>query len=264
MDLHEGFRDPERISADDLERFLEAANQLPGIRAIQREMRNTLALRPGMSLLDAGCGIGVETTRLAVENPEIQVTGLDRNAALLRIADRRAGRRLPNLRWLEGDITALELSESSFDALRAERVLMYLPGDGFERAIDDLVCLLRPGGRLALFELDYGATMLAPGAASGEVLQRADEALRESVPQQQAGRRIPGLLTARGLRDVVATPFSFSIGQPIWRRIVGDTLAANGSLDAGISIWLREQAAAAVRGEFVAAFTGVLTTASRP
>jgi hypothetical protein len=44
---------------------------------------------------------------------------------------------------------------------------------------------------------------------------------------------------------------------------VGDTLTAGPSSDAAISTWLRQQAAAAARGEFVAAFTGVLTAATR-
>ena len=69
------------------------------------------------------------------------------------------------MRWVEADLAALTLPPDSFDAIRTERVLMYLPGDGFARVLGDLVRLLRPGGRLALFELDYGATMLAPGHA---------------------------------------------------------------------------------------------------
>jgi trans-aconitate methyltransferase len=39
-----------------------------------------------MRLLDAGCGIGLETTRLAAEHPETLVTGLDRNRELLTLA----------------------------------------------------------------------------------------------------------------------------------------------------------------------------------
>jgi hypothetical protein len=44
----------------------------------------------------------------------------------------------------------------------------------------------------------------------------------------------------------------------VWERIVHATLR---DLDHGLNAWLEEQAAAAARGEFVAAFTGVLTTA---
>lgn len=259
-DLHAGFRDPSRIPADDLVRFLEQADRLPGIRAVQRAMRQAIDPQPGMRLLDAGCGIGLETGRLAAENPAASVTGLDRNTELLEVARRRPA----NVSWIEADLARLELPEASFDAIRSERVLMYLPDGDFERVLDDLVDLLAPGGRLALFELDYGATILAPGAADGAVLRRVLEALHASLPQPLAGRRIPGLLAERGLRDVVASPFSFSVDEPIWRRIVVGTLTADPALDPGVADWLRSQSEAAARGEFVAAFTGVLTAATRP
>jgi SAM-dependent methyltransferase len=258
-DLHAGFSDPRRAPAVDLERFLEEADRLPGIRPIRRAMRRALDPQPGMRLLDAGCGIGLETARLAAAHAGTRVTGLDRNAELLGIARRRASE--PNLEWLEGDLAALGLDSESFDAVRTERVLMYVPD--LEHTLDDLIRVVRPGGRLALFELDYGGTILAPGAAVAGVEERVLAALHASLPQPLAGRRIPGLLTARGLRDVVATPYSFAPSEPVWRRIVGGTLTASGAPDLDIAAWLREQEQAAARGEFVAAFTGVLTAAVR-
>jgi SAM-dependent methyltransferase len=255
-DLHEGFRDPALAVAGELTEFLEAVDRLPGTQAVQHALREALELAPGMRLLDAGCGIGLETRRLAALHPGVAVTGLDRNGELLEIARRGA----PAVEWREGDLTALDLPPGSFDAIRAERVLMYLPSPDFERALDDLIALLRPGGRLALFELDYGATILAPGSASHAVVERARIALNAALPQPWAGRRLPGLLTERGLSGVGARPFSFSVTEPVWRRIVRATLT---NLDAGICAWLDEQAQAAARGEFVAAFTGVLSTARR-
>jgi ubiquinone/menaquinone biosynthesis C-methylase UbiE len=259
-DLHAGFRDPSRIPADDLVRFLEQADRLPGIRAVQRAMRQAIDPQPGMRLLDAGCGIGLETQRLAAEHPATSVTGLDRNAELLEVARRRPA----DVTWIEADLASMQLPEGSFDAIRAERVLMYLPDGDFERVLDDLVALLAPRGRLALFELDYGATILAPGGADEAVLRRVVEGLHASLPQPLAGRRIPGLLTERGLSDVVASPFSLAVDETVWRRIVFDTLAADPALNPDVAAWLRSQSEAAARGEFVAAFTGVLTAATRP
>jgi hypothetical protein len=54
------------------------------------------------------------------------------------------------------------------------------------------------------------------------------------------------------------------VGAPVWRRIVSDTLTAGPPPDPAVSAWLSEQGAAADRGEFVAAFTGVLTAGTRP
>jgi hypothetical protein len=50
-DLHEGFRDPRRAPAGELVEFLEAADRLPGIRAVQRALRRALDPHPGMRLL---------------------------------------------------------------------------------------------------------------------------------------------------------------------------------------------------------------------
>lgn len=260
-DLHAGFRDPRRTSADDLTRFLEEADRLPGIRAVQVAMRRAIALRPGARLLDAGCGLGLETSRLAADHPPADIVGLDRNAGLLDVARRRTPQP-PNVRWLEGDLTALDFPEASFDAVRTERVLMYLADGAFERVIGELARLLRRGGRLAFFELDYGATILAPGSDGTAAARRATEALYAALPQPLAGRRIPGLLAGDDLRDVVAQPFSFAVTAPVWRRIVRDTLTAVPALDPGVRGWLDEQDAAVAGGGFAAAFTGVLTTAS--
>jgi ubiquinone/menaquinone biosynthesis C-methylase UbiE len=161
-DLHAAFRDPRRASTRGLTDFLEDADRLPGMRTVQLAMRRAIALGPGMRLLDAGCGVGLETSRLAAAHPHTRVVGLDHNAGLLEIARRREPQPR-NLQWLEADLTAPGLPEASFDAIRTERVLMYLPDGTFERVLGELARLLCPGGRLALFELDYGATILASG-----------------------------------------------------------------------------------------------------
>ena len=262
-DLHEGFRDPRSVAADELVRFLRETDRLPGIRAIQRAMRRRFDLRPGARLLDAGCGIGLEAARLAAEHPTAIVTGLDRNAELLRIARREPEPQ--NLNWLEGDLVALDLPDACFDVVRTERVLMYLPDPELDRAVDELVRLLRPRGRLVLFELDYGGTILPAGRHGDPVVRRVNELLDDSLPQPRAGRRIPGLLSDRGLLDVDAHPFSFAVNEPVWRRIVHDTLMArtreSDRHDPSVRAWLDDQSEAAARGAFLGAFSGILTTA---
>ena len=256
-DLHQGFRDPQRAPADDLIRFLEEADRLPGMRAAQKAMREAIDPRPGMRLLDAGCGVGLEAARLAEEYPDMHVTGLDRNAEMLEIARRRA----PDVEWLEADLADLDLTDS-FDAVRTERVLIHVPEEAFETVVDNLIGVLAPAGRLALFELDYGGNILAPGADE-EVADRVTDTLYASLAQPRAGRRLAGLLADRGLADVAATPFAFMPNESVWGRIVKDTVLA-GSPDPEVEHWLEQQEDAVANGEFVATFTGVLTAATRP
>jgi ubiquinone/menaquinone biosynthesis C-methylase UbiE len=254
-DLHRGFHDPRHAAADDLVRFLEEADRLPGFRPVREAMREAIGPQPGMRLLDAGCGIGLEAARLAEDHPDVHVTGVDRNAEMLEIARRRA----PDVEWVEADLTDLDLAPE-FDAVRTERVLIHVPE--VESVVENLIGVLAPGGRVALFELDYGGTILAPGPDE-EVAERVAETLYASLEQPQAGRRLPGLVAERGLTDVTATPFSFMPNEQVWRRIVQDTVLA-GSPDSEVEDWLEQQADAVVHGEFVAAFAGVLTAATRP
>jgi SAM-dependent methyltransferase len=247
MDLHQGFREPAQAPAQELARFLTDVDRLPGIRAIRAAMREAVALRSGLRVLDAGCGSGIETARLARANPKALITGLDRNVELLRDAPRGPT-------WLEGDLLDPRLPAGSFDVVRTERVLMYV-GD-LDRALDALTRLLVPGGRFVLFELDYGATILAPSRFGDAVVERALALLDGSLPQPRAGRELPRLLAARGARDIVARPFSFAVDEPVWRRIVHATLAPHA--DPELLAYLED----VPHSPLLAGFTGILTVAS--
>ena len=131
---------------------------------------------------------------------------------------------------------------------------MYVPD--LDRALDALARLLAPGGRFVLFELDYGATILAPSRFGNAVAERARALLDDSLPQPRAGRELPRLLAARGARDIVARPFSFAVDAPVWRRIVHATLAPQA--DPELRAYLEDTP----RSPLLATFTGILTVAS--
>src|SRR5688572_18140622 len=60
-----------------------------------------LARRTGGPILELGCGTGRITVSLAQEGHH--VVGLDRSAAMLERAERRARRVNAEVRWVEGD-----------------------------------------------------------------------------------------------------------------------------------------------------------------
>jgi ubiquinone/menaquinone biosynthesis C-methylase UbiE len=259
--LHAGFRDPRTAQAEQLVSFLEEADRLPGLVAIRRAMREAMDVRPGMRVLDAGCGIGLEARRLAAEHLDAHVVGLDRNGELLDVARSRSEMQTGNLEWVEGDLVDLPVADASFDVVRTERVLMYLPDPPFAEVVDRLVRVLRPGGRLVLFELDYGATILPEAGHDSAVVRRAHAALERSLPQPWAGRRLPELLAEREPLDVTASPYSFAVSEPVWQRIVHDTLH---EADPVLSPWLADSAQRVADGGLSAVFTGILATARVP
>jgi ubiquinone/menaquinone biosynthesis C-methylase UbiE len=80
-----------------------------------------------MSVLDSGCGAGLETVRLSrLVAPSGKVTGLDASQAFLAEARKRAGDlRLP-IEYRQGDARRLPFADHSLDVACAERLLLYL------------------------------------------------------------------------------------------------------------------------------------------
>lgn len=266
-DLHAGFAKPQLTSAALLADFLDEVDRMPGIQRIKADMLRAQELRPGERVLDVGCGSGIEVIKQATEHPEVSFTGLDQNGDLLAIA-RERGAHLANVEWIESSLEDADLPAEQFDVIRTERVLIYAPGAALGRQLDILLRLLRPGGRLVLFELDYGGLMLPVGDHDEDVVRELNAIMEEAMPQAWAGRRIPVELAARGMADVVAQPYSFLASEPVWQRIVHDTVRAALDRDAvprpKLLAWLEDHAKTAAEHPFRGAFTGVLTRARRP
>ena len=107
--------------------ILDKFDALPGIQVLKQGAIERCRFREGMSVLDSGCGAGLETVRLArLVAPSGKVTGLDTSQAFLAEASRRArGLRLP-IEYRQGDAQQLPFADRSFDVARAERLFLYL------------------------------------------------------------------------------------------------------------------------------------------
>lgn len=107
------------------------------------------------SVLDAGCGTGRVARELAHRG--VDVVGVDLDPDMLATARRRS----PELRWVEGDLAAVDLRRT-FDVAVAAGNVMILLTPGTEGAvIANLAHHLRPGGLLiAGFQLRHGGVSL--------------------------------------------------------------------------------------------------------
>ncbi|RKH88512.1 class I SAM-dependent methyltransferase [Corallococcus sp. AB045] len=118
------------------------------------------SLRPGMRVLDVGCGVG-DVSFLAAElvGPTGEVVGVDREARVLACAQRRAEvLGLPHVRFQQSSLESLPVG-APFDAIVGRLVLMFQPDPvTFVRRMAEH---LRPGGVLALHELELAAMGLA-------------------------------------------------------------------------------------------------------
>src|SRR5258708_14519711 len=84
-------------------------------------------LRPGMTVLDCGCGVGSITLDLAELVAPGQVIGIDINEQQLNVARSQAEQRnIHNVQFELGDVHHLTYAAASFDAVFAHTLLVHL------------------------------------------------------------------------------------------------------------------------------------------
>lgn len=95
-----------------------------------------------LNMLEAGCG---RKWHFDLKDLEYSLTGIDLDGSALELRKR-------NLQDLDvgivGDLRTVELPESSFDLIFSSNVLEHV--DGAEKALENMVKWLRPGGSLCL------------------------------------------------------------------------------------------------------------------
>ena len=83
-------------------------------------------LRPGLALLDVGCGPGTITVDLAARLAPGRVLGVDVSADPLDEARSAAEQAGVPVDFAVGDVYALEAADDSFDVVHAHQVLQHL------------------------------------------------------------------------------------------------------------------------------------------
>ncbi len=169
-------------------------------------------LRPGMSLLDGGCGPGSITLELARVVAPGLVLGLDLESAQFEFARARA-RGLTNVAFQRGDVRALPVRAASLDALYLNGVLAY-QGAAVDDVLGEARRVLRPGGVIGVCDVDHGATLIAPAeprlVRALELIRRVLE-LRGGAPL--AARDHRARLHAAGFVRVQASARAESYGE---------------------------------------------------
>jgi ubiquinone/menaquinone biosynthesis C-methylase UbiE len=156
-------------------------------------------IRPGMRVLDLGTGLGHVAFQLAeLVGPQGSVVGVDREAPLLAVAERR--RTYDNVSFVEGDVRTIAFDEP-FDALVCRLLLFHLPD-----AVDVLRhhrASLRPGGLAVAIDFDIGSSRSEPEVALvDQVLRWIEAAFRAAQADPRVGARLAPMLRDAGFADV--------------------------------------------------------------
>jgi SAM-dependent methyltransferase len=144
---------------------------------------NLAGLKPGMRVLDCGCGAGdVSFLAASLVGPEGVVIGVDRSPEAIALASQRAAE-LANVHFLTQDLCELSLEEP-VDALVGRLVLMYFADPAV--LLRRLAGLVKPGGIVAFHEMDMDGAKSEPTC---QIFETAVERIRQTFSRAGADIR---------------------------------------------------------------------------
>lgn len=156
-------------------------------------------LRPGMSVLELGCGAGYFTRELAGSGADI--VAIDVSPELLEIA--RANCSAPNVRYQIQNAYELSYPDAGFDSVVGSSVLHHLET---EEALREIYRVLKPGGTIWFTE----PNMLNPQIAIQKNVPWVKRKLGDSPDETAFFRwQLRRLLEITGYREVRIDPFDF-------------------------------------------------------
>jgi SAM-dependent methyltransferase len=196
---------------------LEGMSRHPEIRRVRNVAWQALRPAPGQRLLDAGCGAGDVSRELAAAvAPGGEVVALDYSAGTLAAARKRHDG--SDIRYVTGDVSALDLPDDSFDGVWCERVLQHV--DDADVAIGELIRVTRPGGRVCLVDTDWGS-LAFDGVDAGLAQTIVAHMHGRLTPRQlDMGRTLRRRLVGYGLHDIAATPVTCYFPDPASAAVV--------------------------------------------
>lgn len=180
----------------------------------KRELVQQLNIQPGMKVLDVGCGTGTLTLMLKQSHPFAEITGMDGDPQVLRIAREKSPGVI--VQWDEGLATALPYADAAFDRVVTSLVIHHLVSDDKRRAFQEIYRVLQPNGELYL--LDFGA----PHSWLGRFITGYMYGLEEAADNFDG--RIPQFIAEAGFWSIKETGNFVTIFGPIslWRVVKGD------------------------------------------
>ena len=198
--------------------YLSGGARLPYHHRVTLQCAALLALEPGNSALDVGCGLGDTSTELArAVGPEGRAVGLDASNQMITEARKRAADAGLAIEYVLGSAYELPFDDEAFDGTQASKLFVHLKEP--ERALDEMVRVTRPGGRVLVFEMDAD-TMLV-NAPDKKLTRKVLDFLADHFANGSAGRKLGQGLLERGLTDVQIVPETLVLrdlatAEPYW------------------------------------------------
>ncbi|MFC1856669.1 class I SAM-dependent methyltransferase [Thermodesulfobacteriota bacterium] len=158
----------------------------------------------GTRVLEVGCGVGAQTTILAKNSPEAQITSIDISQESIKKA-RALTEKVPNVTFQAADIFNLPFKKNSFDHIFVCFVLEHLANP--EEAMECLKSHLKQSGTITVIEGDHGSTYFYPDSrAAWRTIQCLIDTQASLNGNSLIGRQLYPILSSAGFRNIMVSP----------------------------------------------------------
>lgn len=154
---------------------------------------------PGEGLvLDVGCGPGYVARRFLTTRPELRIMGVDLEASSLKAARDGIGA-------VKGDALHLPFADGVFDFAYSRVVMRHLPDP--RSAVRSMARVVRPGGGLAVLDVDDGTLVVDPVPhLLPELIDARHRSIRRRGADPFVGRKLHGYAVEARLTDIRVVP----------------------------------------------------------
>lgn len=169
------------------------------LNEMTEEVLRRAGLRPGMRVLDVGCGMGdVSLVAARIVGADGSVVGVDRDAdGLNRARARASAAGVENVDFRQAELPRIE-HDGHFDALVGRLVMIYFPDPA--AGLRDLLHHLAPGGIVAFHEPDLSRIGTVPPIPSvAENVARVNLVFERCGFHPRIGASIGQVFKAAGL-----------------------------------------------------------------
>ena len=171
-------------------------------------------LRPGLRVLDFGCGPGTISVGLAKEVAPGELHGVDMEESQIELA--RSVAALgghDNAIFHVGDVTSLPFEDGYFDVAHCHNVLLHVPDTG--AVLSEARRVLKPGGLIACRELVFGSSVSHPGSEHTKKLwEMYMDVLEADDGHPEIGMDLKNQLLTAGFTNVRASMSFTSFSEP--------------------------------------------------
>jgi ubiquinone/menaquinone biosynthesis C-methylase UbiE len=261
------FAHVDTADAGNLVARLDAMHALRSFQVYKQETFELLRARPGARLADVGCGTGEDARAMAgLVAPDGEVTGFDLSVAMLDQArGRHAG--VPGLDFVNAPADALGAADESFDAVRADRVLIHVPDAA--GALREMIRVTKSGGRVVISEPDMPGCWVASSdyATTDQIMRQ----IAQSCIAPYLARDLMAMFRDAGMDEValsVRTVLAFdpaSVGKILDFGSVIKGMLSHGLLSEDqAQKWMTDFAERGLNGRFAAGVNIMIVSGTKP